>query len=92
MIARNFDNVARLPWLAAIERVGRGLKQYNPIAKAQHNVAHHYDLSAQLYDIFLDSDRQYSCAYFTSPNDSLEPRRRTRSGTSRRNCGSITRG
>jgi cyclopropane-fatty-acyl-phospholipid synthase len=72
VVARNFDNVGRLPWLAFIERVGRGLKQYNPVGKAQHNVAHHYDLSAQLYDIFLDRDRQYSCAYFRSPSDSLE--------------------
>jgi cyclopropane-fatty-acyl-phospholipid synthase len=70
--ARNFDSVGRLPWLAFIERIGRGFKQYNPIGKAQRNVAHHYDLSAQLYDIFLDRDRQYSCAYFTSPTDSLE--------------------
>jgi cyclopropane-fatty-acyl-phospholipid synthase len=72
VLARNFDNVSRLPWLALIERIGRGLKQYNPVGKAQHNVAHHYDLSAQLYDIFLDRDRQYSCAYFRSPEDSLE--------------------
>src|SRR5204862_7305582 len=36
------------------------------------NVAHHYDLSDELYDNFLDSDRQYSCAYFRSPDDSLE--------------------
>ena len=72
VVARNFDNVGRLPWLAFIERIGRGLKQYNPIGKAQHNVAHHYDLSAQLYDIFLDRDRQYSCAYFLTPDDSLE--------------------
>jgi cyclopropane-fatty-acyl-phospholipid synthase len=70
--ARNFDNIGRLPWLAFIERIGRGLKQYNPVGKAQHNVAHHYDLSSELYDIFLDRDRQYSCAYFTSPGDSLE--------------------
>jgi cyclopropane-fatty-acyl-phospholipid synthase len=35
-------------------------------------VAHHYDLPDQLYDLFLDADRQYSCAYFTSPEDSLE--------------------
>src|SRR5665213_681590 len=72
VLARNFDNVARLPWLALIERVGRGLKQYNPIGTAQRNVAHHYDLSAALYDIFLDRDRQYSCAYFATPDDDLE--------------------
>jgi len=72
VVARNYDNVAGVPWLAFIERVGRGLKQHNPIGKARHNVAHHYDLSSELYDIFLDSDRQYSCAYFRSPTDSLE--------------------
>jgi len=72
VVARNFDNVAGLPWLAFIDRIGRGLKQHNPIGKARRNVAHHYDLSSELYDIFLDRDRQYSCAYFASPTDSLE--------------------
>jgi cyclopropane-fatty-acyl-phospholipid synthase len=72
VVARNFDNVAGLPWLAFIDRIGRGLKQHNPIGKARCNVAHHYDLSSELYDIFLDRDRQYSCAYFASPTDSLE--------------------
>ncbi len=50
----------------------RGLQQYNPIGKAQKNVAHHYDLSGALYDLFLDADRQYSCAYFLTPQDTLE--------------------
>jgi len=45
---------------------------HNPIGKAQKNVAHHYDLSDELYDLFLDRDRQYSCAYFATDNDSLE--------------------
>ena len=45
---------------------------YNPIGRAQRNVAHHYDLSGALYDLFLDQDRQYSCAYFVTDNDSLE--------------------
>ena len=40
------------------------LDQYNPIGRAQANVAHHYDLSGALYALFLDRDRQYSCAYF----------------------------
>jgi cyclopropane-fatty-acyl-phospholipid synthase len=43
----------------------------NPIPVARANVAHHYDLSDQLYELFLDSDRQYSCAYFRSPDDTL---------------------
>jgi len=46
--------------------------QYNPVGKAKQNVAHHYDLSGALYDLFLDRDRQYSCAYFESPDASLE--------------------
>lgn len=58
-----------LHWL---ERVVRPLLQRNPIGLAQKHVAHHYDLSDKLYDLFLDGDRQYSCAYFESPNYSLE--------------------
>lgn len=50
----------------------RRLRQYNPISKARENVAHHYDLSGRLYELFLDSDRQYSCAYFQSGADTLE--------------------
>ena len=56
----------------ALGRHTRRLKQYNPIGKARQNVAHHYDLSGQLYDLFLDVDRQYSCAYFRTGEESLE--------------------
>jgi cyclopropane-fatty-acyl-phospholipid synthase len=72
VVARNFNNAGKPGWMAAIERLGTRLKQHNPIGKAQRNIAHHYDLSDQLYDLFLDRDRQYSCAYFTDPNESLE--------------------
>src|SRR5208337_2877730 len=34
--------------------------------------AHHYDLSDRLYELFLDADRQYSCAYFPSPDMTIE--------------------
>ncbi|MBS1304007.1 cyclopropane-fatty-acyl-phospholipid synthase family protein [Loktanella sp. SALINAS62] len=44
----------------------------NPLTRARANVAHHYDLSSQLYDLFLDRDRQYSCAYFRDPSMSLD--------------------
>ncbi len=44
----------------------------NYLSKSKQNVAHHYDLSDKLYELFLDPDRQYSCAYFNSPNDTLE--------------------
>ena len=48
------------------------IQQHNPVGKAQKNVAHHYDLSDDLFDLFLDEDRQYSCAYFATPNSTLE--------------------
>ena len=50
----------------------RRFDQYNPVRLARKNVAHHYDLSEKLYSLFLDEDRQYSCAYFTNNNESLE--------------------
>ena len=48
------------------------ISRRNPPSKARQNVAHHYDLSDQLYELFLDRDRQYSCAYFTHPTNDLE--------------------
>jgi cyclopropane-fatty-acyl-phospholipid synthase len=56
----------------AIERLFRRFDQFNPITKARANVAHHYDLSGELYELFLDSDRQYSCAYFRTGGEDLE--------------------
>jgi cyclopropane-fatty-acyl-phospholipid synthase len=55
-----------------VKRLLRAIHTYNPIERAQRNVAHHYDLSDALYELFLDCDRQYSCAYFVTGNDSLE--------------------
>src|SRR5437588_870275 len=53
-------------------RLTRPIAQRNYSSRAQKNVAHHYDLSGQLYDVFLDRDRQYSCAYFSAPGETLE--------------------
>jgi len=50
----------------------RYLTNFNFIKKSKMNVSHHYDISDDLYDLFLDSKRQYSCAYFKNENDSLE--------------------
>jgi cyclopropane-fatty-acyl-phospholipid synthase len=46
--------------------------QYNPAGRARRNVAHHYDLNGRLYSLFLDRDRQYSCAYFPRGDETLE--------------------
>ena len=50
----------------------RSLFRRNPVSKARRNVAHHYDIGNALYALFLDDDLQYSCAYFTDPDNSLE--------------------
>ena len=62
-------------WLKLLEdlRIAtRRLRQRNDRLRARRNIAHHYDLNVRLYDLFLDSDRQYSCAYFERPDASLE--------------------
>jgi len=50
----------------------RRVHQFNPLSRARQNAAHHYDLSDQLYELFLDQDRQYSCAYFRDGTDDLD--------------------
>ena len=56
----------------SITRLKSRFMQNNFIKRSKNNVAHHYDLSDKLYDLFLDKDRQYSCAYFHSDDDTLE--------------------
>jgi cyclopropane-fatty-acyl-phospholipid synthase len=53
------------------KRLLRKLKRNNP-TRSRRNVAHHYDLRDELYELFLDEDKQYSCAYFTDPDNSLD--------------------
>jgi cyclopropane-fatty-acyl-phospholipid synthase len=55
----------------ATRTLKRLLLANNP-RRARRNVAHHYDLKDELYELFLDADKQYSCAYFTDPGNSLE--------------------
>src|SRR5450830_662125 len=63
------------PWarpLGLLRFLWRRLSQFNPRPRARRNVAHHYDLDGRLYSLFLDADRQYSCAYFENPGQSLD--------------------
>ena len=55
-----------------LKNLMRTLKVRNRIGVAEKNVKHHYDLSGELYDLFLDKNRQYSCAYFASPGDDID--------------------
>ncbi len=59
-------------WINRMAILWRGFQEANPLGEAQKHVAHHYDLSAELYDLFLGGDRQYSCAYFSTFGVPLE--------------------
>jgi cyclopropane-fatty-acyl-phospholipid synthase len=50
----------------------RHWQQFNPRGRSKRNVASHYDLDGRLYSLFLDADKQYSCAYFETPESSLD--------------------
>ena len=72
MLGQNTD----VPHWAKLQSVFRYLyrrfDQFNPRSRSRRNVAHHYDLDGRLYSLFLDADRQYSCAYFETPDQSLD--------------------
>ena len=70
-IGRNEINIfGRI--LKKIRGTYRYLTNFNLAKKSKDNAAHHYDISEDLYDLFLDPKRQYSCAYFKNENESLE--------------------
>ncbi len=73
--ARNLTKIEVLPWVKAIEKARiafRGLHQINDRKRAKANIARHYDHDRRIYNLFLDADKQYSCAYFEHPGQSLE--------------------
>ncbi len=75
LLFANLANGGSHPGLALRRAIARALRkaaQYNPIPRARRNVAHHYDLNGRLYSLFLDRDRNYSCAYFTRGDETLE--------------------
>ena len=61
---------AKLRWW--LRYMARHAQQFNPRPRSKNNVAHHYDLDGRLYSLFLDSDKQYSCAYFETSDASLD--------------------
>jgi cyclopropane-fatty-acyl-phospholipid synthase len=61
---------AKLQWW--LRYLVRHAQQFNPRSRARNNVARHYDLDGRLYSLFLDADKQYSCAYFESPEATLD--------------------
>ncbi len=69
------DSGIDVAWTKALENARiafRRFQQLNTTVRAKRNVARHYDLSPDLYRLFLDNDMQYSCAYFETPDSTLE--------------------
>ncbi len=61
---------AKLQWW--LRYLARHIKQFNLRGRSKNNVERHYDLDGRLYSLFLDADKQYSCAYFEAPNSTLD--------------------
>ena len=55
-----------------LKGIYKKLTNFNFVKNSRKNVAHHYDISEKLYDLFLDEKRQYSCAYFEDEKNTLE--------------------
>ena len=76
LLAANLEANPRANRVLVVRRVIDGamrhIATYNPRDRARRNVAHHYDLNGRLYSLFLDRDRQYSCAYFPRGDETLE--------------------
>jgi len=75
VIYGNYINVPRRGLFYVVLETQRAVRRWlnrNPLARARRNVAHHYDLKDELFDLFLDADKQYSCAYFTAPGNTLD--------------------
>lgn len=75
LVVRNFS-AGNLP---ASQKIARALRiakrkwdQWIPRPKAKQNAEHHYDISTPFYYLFLDEDKQYTCAYFKDPSYTLE--------------------
>ncbi len=75
LAVRNLHHAGLPGWLRAFEAARFRLRRWamrNTALSARRNVAHHYDISDDLYRLFLDQDMQYSCAYFRAPDLTLE--------------------
>jgi cyclopropane-fatty-acyl-phospholipid synthase len=75
LIGRNYPTRPKAKaglFKSALNSAKKLRQQWNDLTAARRNVAHHYDLSHDLYTRFLDADMQYSCAYFPTPDATLE--------------------
>lgn len=81
VIYGNYIHAPRVGAFGTALRIQETIRRWasrNPISVSRKNVAHHYDLKDELFELFLDIDRQYSCAYFEAPDVSLEDAQRAK--------------
>jgi len=67
LASHKMQKVLRRAWRALRRR-----QQRNDVENAKRQARHHYDLSTELYKLFLDEDLNYSCGFYRSPDDTLE--------------------
>lgn len=75
LFALNRENLRGHPLQRRLRKAYKAVRNFhqrNVLGRSRENVAHHYDISNDFYRLFLDDDLHYSCAYFASPDDSLE--------------------
>jgi cyclopropane-fatty-acyl-phospholipid synthase len=75
LFVRNARSANAPFWLKLIDDLRyrfRRFQQFNPMFRARRNASHHYDIRRDIYDLFLDIDKQYSCAYFERADMTLE--------------------
>jgi cyclopropane-fatty-acyl-phospholipid synthase len=74
-VSINLPTIKEMFWvrlLLRIQAIAYRLGRPNNKQIARRNIAHHYDLDRRLYEMFLDADMQYSCAYFEHDEDTLD--------------------
>lgn len=75
LLLENTGNAAPSLWIRGVEaarRLLRRFQQFNSLSLSSRNARYHYDIDSEIYALFLDEDRQYSCGYFTSDDASLD--------------------
>ncbi len=70
--AEHSSSASRIHGTNLLRMLTKRIQQFNPASRAKRNVSHHYDIDGRIYDLFLDKDRQYSCAYFEHGSDNLD--------------------
>jgi cyclopropane-fatty-acyl-phospholipid synthase len=73
-----FGRAGPARWYRLAQWMLRRVHQFNTLGRARKNIAHHYDLPGEMYELFLDSERQYTCAYFPTGLEDLEQSQRAK--------------